>query len=214
MKILADALERVRFLRGRNDKIRALADALRTIADEDGPEALEVAARLAVGRALPIHDPRTRGGGWRLLSDGAVGLTGWGVTATGAAERETGDLAEEEATLERDDPRGGGVGGDDSVFRSRDRLNARSRRDGRKRGALRGVGHWRAWATAGRGPLPGVGHRSALATARRAESTRRPRAPRVGRGRDRLRRLDRRSALGLDGNGAGSTCRLRVCTAK
>lgn len=105
MKTLAEALERVRFLRGRNDKIRTLATALRAIADHDGAEALEVAARLAVGRTLPIHDPRTLGVGWRLLIDVAVELTGWDVPAIGASSRVTGDLAEAFALLVRRDPR-------------------------------------------------------------------------------------------------------------
>ena len=105
MKTLAEALERVRFLRGRNDKIRTLATALRAIADHDGAEALEVAARLAVGRTLPIHDPRTLGVGWRLLIDVAVELTGWDVPAIGASSRVTGDLAEAFALLVRRDLR-------------------------------------------------------------------------------------------------------------
>ncbi len=105
MKTLAAALEAVRFLRGRNDKIRVLATALRTIAEAGGPEALEVAARLAVGRTLPIHDPRTLGIGWRVLGDVARELTGWDDQAIGACARVTGDFGEAFALLVRRDPR-------------------------------------------------------------------------------------------------------------
>ncbi len=105
MKVLASALERVRFLRGRNDKIRELATALRTIADEGGSEALEIAARLAVGRTLPVHDARTLGVGWRLVIDVARELTGWDDGAIGASSRVTGDLAEAFALLVLRDPR-------------------------------------------------------------------------------------------------------------
>ncbi|CAN5487725.1 ATP-dependent DNA ligase [soil metagenome] len=105
MRVLAEALERVRSLRGRNDKIRALADALRTIADDGGSEALEIATRLAVGRTLPVHDARTLGVGWRLVIDVAIELTGWDVTTIGVSSRVTGDLGEAFGLLVRRDPR-------------------------------------------------------------------------------------------------------------
>jgi DNA ligase-1 len=105
VKTLATALEAVRFLRGRNDKIRVLAAALRATAETGGPEALEIAARLAVGRTLPLHDPRTLGVGWRILVDVARELTGWDDHAIGASTRVTGDLGEAFALLVRRDPR-------------------------------------------------------------------------------------------------------------
>ena len=105
MKRLAEALERVRFLRGRNDKIATLAAALRAIGEGGGPDALEVAARLAVGRTLPQADPRTLGVGWRLVSEVARDLTGWTDEEIGASSYVTGDLGEAFGLLVRRDPR-------------------------------------------------------------------------------------------------------------
>src|SRR5439155_614486 len=79
MKRLSAALDVTRATRSRLGKERALAEVFATIARDAGDEdglGLATAARLAVGRTLPIGDGRTVGVGWSLLAAVAVAASG------------------------------------------------------------------------------------------------------------------------------------------
>jgi DNA ligase-1 len=94
---LADALERARMSRSRIGKEKVLAEALAMIArdpaDVDGI-ALATAARLAVGRTLPVGDDRSLGAGFSLLLEAGAAMSGFSEAIVGASARVTGDLGE------------------------------------------------------------------------------------------------------------------------
>ncbi len=93
MRAFVESLEQTRATGSRLAKIAALAAGLRAAAEE-GPEALALAARLAVGRVLPPTDGRTLGVGWRLIAGVATSLTGATDAEVRDAVREHGDLGD------------------------------------------------------------------------------------------------------------------------
>jgi DNA ligase 1 len=95
MKRLAAALEAARATRSRIAKEEALGGAFAAIAREEPDErALAVAARIAVGRALPSFDGRKLGVGWRLVYDVAAEHALAAGVDVGAATQRTGDLGD------------------------------------------------------------------------------------------------------------------------
>lgn len=97
MKRLALALEQARSTRSRLAKESALAAALSAIAREPGDEdgvGLATAARLVVGRTLPVGDGRSLGVGGSLLMEIAERQTGYSRAVLWACARRTGDFGE------------------------------------------------------------------------------------------------------------------------
>ena len=100
MRRLAAALDRARVSRSRIAKEIALAEALRSIGDDDVEGvALATAARLASGRTLPVGDGRSIGVGYALLLEIVADASGLPVDIVRACARRTGDLGEAFALL-------------------------------------------------------------------------------------------------------------------
>ncbi|MGZ3424752.1 MAG: ATP-dependent DNA ligase, partial [Polyangiales bacterium] len=94
MKRLARALEQTRLTRSRIGKEETLAAVFREIGAEGDDVALAMAARLAVGLALGIEDPRPLGVGWVAMAEICVAQTGWPDWMVRECSRACGDLAE------------------------------------------------------------------------------------------------------------------------
>lgn len=95
MKRLAETLERVRLSRARTKKELSLAALFAQLPEDE----LAIAARLAVGLALPTNDPRTVGVGWAKVVDAAVSATGWDLPTVRACSARCGDASEAIALL-------------------------------------------------------------------------------------------------------------------
>jgi DNA ligase-1 len=94
VKRLAEALEKTRLTRSRIGKEETLASVLREIGAEEDDLSLAMAARLAVGLALGIADPRPLGVGWVAMAEVCVSQTGWPDWMVRECSRACGDLAE------------------------------------------------------------------------------------------------------------------------
>jgi DNA ligase-1 len=94
---LAEGLDRARRSRSRIAKEEAIGAALAKIGAGGGPDddiALAAAARLAVGRTLPMGDGRSLGTGYSLLIEMASASSGYRPEIVGACARAAGDLGE------------------------------------------------------------------------------------------------------------------------
>jgi DNA ligase-1 len=90
MQRLVHALDAVKATRSRKAKVKHLATLLRVLT----PEELPVAARLILGRVLPVGDTRPFGVGWGLLAAAAAEASGQPAGAIGLKSRELGDLGD------------------------------------------------------------------------------------------------------------------------
>lgn len=90
MQRLVQALDAVKATRSRKAKVRHLAALFKVLT----PEELPTAARLVLGRTLPVGDPRTLGVGWGLLAAAAAEASGQTAGAIGLKSRELGDLGD------------------------------------------------------------------------------------------------------------------------
>jgi DNA ligase-1 len=108
VKRLAHALEATRLSRSRILKEETLAAAFADLGrdsyDEDGI-GLATAARLAIGRTLPVGDPRPLGAGYSLMMESIVLATGFSAAVVSDCARRTGDLGEAFALLVARDER-------------------------------------------------------------------------------------------------------------
>lgn len=90
MQRLVHTLDAVKGTRSKKAKVAALASLLRSLERDELP----IAARLILGRLLPVGDPRTLGVGWALLSQVAAQLSGQSPGAIGLKSRELGDFGD------------------------------------------------------------------------------------------------------------------------
>jgi DNA ligase-1 len=90
MQRLVHALDAVKATRSRKAKVKHLATLLKVLT----PEELPVAARLILGRVLPVGDTRAFGVGWGLLAAAAAEASGQPAGAIGLKSRELGDLGD------------------------------------------------------------------------------------------------------------------------
>lgn len=90
MQRLTHALDAVKATRSRKAKVQHLSTLLRTLTKDELP----FAARLILGRVLPVGDARTLGVGWASLSAAAAEVTGLSVGAIGVKSREVGDFGD------------------------------------------------------------------------------------------------------------------------
>ena len=90
MQRLVHALDAVKATRSRKAKVGHLAGLLRLLSKEELP----VAARLILGRVLPVGDTRTLGGGWALLSAAAAQASKQPLGVLALKSRELGDFGD------------------------------------------------------------------------------------------------------------------------
>ncbi len=90
MQRLAHALDAVKATRSRKAKVAALSGLLRLLSREELP----IAARLILGRVLPVGDTRNLGVGWALLSAAAADASGQSLGAVALKSRELGDFGD------------------------------------------------------------------------------------------------------------------------
>lgn len=90
MDRLASIAERVASRRGRLEKIRLVADYLRTLADEDLPRAV----RFLSGKPFGWRDPRRLAVGHASLREAVTAASGWDPETVRLAIREVGDIGE------------------------------------------------------------------------------------------------------------------------
>lgn len=90
MQRLVHALDAVKGTRSRKAKVTHLATLLRTLSRDELP----FAARLILGRLLPVGDARSLGVGWAALSTAAAEASGHSVGVIGLKSRELGDFGD------------------------------------------------------------------------------------------------------------------------
>lgn len=90
MQRLVHALDAVKSTRSKKSKVRHLATLLRTLSRDELP----FAARLILGRVLPVSDTRNLGVGWALLSSAAAEVSGHSLATIGLKSRERGDFGD------------------------------------------------------------------------------------------------------------------------
>ncbi len=90
MQRLVHALDAVKATRSRKAKVGHLSALLRLLSKEELP----VAARLILGRVLPVGDTRTLSVGWALLSAAAADASGQPLGVLALKSRELGDFGE------------------------------------------------------------------------------------------------------------------------
>lgn len=90
MQRLTHALDAVKATRSRKAKVQHLAALLRGLSKDELP----FAARLILGRVLPVGDTRSLGVGWALLSAAAADVAGLSIGVVAAKSRELGDFGD------------------------------------------------------------------------------------------------------------------------
>ena len=90
MQRLVHALDAVKATRGRKAKVSHLTALLRLLSREELP----IAARLILGRVLPVGDTRSLGVGWALLSAAAAEASKQPVGVVALKSRELGDFGD------------------------------------------------------------------------------------------------------------------------
>ena len=90
MQRLAHALDAVKATRSRKAKVAHLSGLLRLLSREELP----LAARLILGRVLPVGDTRNLGVGWALLSAAAADAAGKSIGVVALKSREVGDFGD------------------------------------------------------------------------------------------------------------------------
>ncbi|PZR09559.1 MAG: ATP-dependent DNA ligase [Archangium gephyra] len=90
MQRLTHALDAVKATRSRKSKVQLLAALLKGLSKDELP----FAARLILGRVLPVGDTRSLGVGWALLSTAAAEVANLPVGVVAAKSRELGDFGD------------------------------------------------------------------------------------------------------------------------
>jgi len=105
MHRLTPALEEARGSRSRKVKVRAIAGALRAIADDGDDDDLATAARLVAGGILPTRDGAVLGVGWALVAAAAceaLGIAAGDLRSRAASLGDVGDAVGELAAAAPD----------------------------------------------------------------------------------------------------------------
>lgn len=90
MQRLTHALDAVKATRSRKSKVQLLAALFKGLSKDELP----FAARLILGRVLPVGDTRSLGVGWALLSTAAAEVANLPVGVVAAKSRELGDFGD------------------------------------------------------------------------------------------------------------------------